>query len=178
MHTIIASLAADLRTGVRSVFATAERAMTLGVLSLVFFAFMFAIPVLNVPGNSVGIQAALYTPAEYAVLAALAFLSALSILLQWLAFRANALSANAAAGTTTLGISGVAAGVVSSIFASASCLTCVGALFGFLGFQGVIFLVEHRFAVLAAAFLLIAASIALASRKIRRGCETCAVPPS
>lgn len=177
MRKVIASLAADIKVGLRSVFGTGERMITLAILSLVFFVFMFTIPVLNVPGNSIGMQATLYTPIEYATLASLAFLSALSVLLQWLAFRAKAISAHAAAGTTTLGISGVAAGVVSSLFASASCLTCVGAFFGFLGFQGVIFLVEHRLVVLIIAFLLIASSIALASRNIRRGCETCVIPP-
>lgn len=175
MRTIIPSLVADLRAGFQSIFATRGRILALLILFLIFFAFMFAIPVLNVPGNNIFFQAALYTPAAYVTLIALAFFSALSVLLQWLAFRTNTLSANAAAGTTTLGVSGVAAGVISSIFASASCLTCVGAFFGFLGFQGIVFLVEHRLFVLAAAFLLIGASIVLASRKIRRGCETCTI---
>ncbi len=133
---------------------------------------MFSIPVFNIPGNSILFQAELYRLDEYIILITLSFMSGLSLWLQWVAFRT---AKKGAAQEAVLGGTGILSGVVSSLFASASCATCVGALFSFLGFNTILFLAVHRWYILSFAFALLLASIYLAARKITKGCEVCLV---
>jgi hypothetical protein len=142
------------------------------ILWVLFFIIMFSIPVLNIPGNSILFQAELFHYGDYLLLIALSSLSALSLLLQWVAFRSTR---KGAAQGAVLGGTGVLSGVISSLFASASCATCVGALFSFLGFNTVLFLAIHHWYIITIAFLLLFASIYLATRKIVMGCEVCLV---
>lgn len=164
----------DIASGIKFGFNTRKNWMGFSVLWILFFVVMFSIPVLNVPGNSFFFQAELFHVDEYLILITLSFASSLSLFLQWIAFRTNSSVKNAAGGAM-LGSTGILSGVISSLFASASCATCIGALFSFLGFNTILFLAIHRWYILTFAFALLLASIYLAARKIAKGCEVCLV---
>lgn len=168
---------------VRMTFFFGERigwkyAVLCAVLSAVFFGAMFSIPVAYTPGNSAAFQAKLYAPGEYVLLGALSFLSGLVLTMQWRIFSENGArerKLGRAAGEAALGGFGVLSGVISSLFATASCGLCVGAIFSFLGFGSVLFLVEHRWYILALAFLLLLASLHFSSKRLIAGCDSCSV---
>jgi hypothetical protein len=129
-----------------------------------------------VPGNSFLFQATIYHWTEYLMLMLLSLLSALSLTLQWTAFRAKGVSnSKETTKQTLLGGSGIITGVISSLFASASCATCLGALFSFMSFNTLIFFAVHRWYILGGALTLILVSIYFSARKINRGCEVCVV---
>lgn len=169
---MLRSIINDLVTGIQTGLSTQKDRGYFVVLWMLFFVMMFLIPVWNTPGNSLRFQAELFHFNEYLVLIVLSCLSALSLFLQWVAFRT---SRSGVTREALLGGGGVLSGILSSLFASASCITCVGALFSFLGFNTVLFLAIHRWYILAFAFMLLVVSIYLATRKIVRGCEVCLV---
>jgi hypothetical protein len=166
------SLFTTTASGIQIGLSTRKNLLSFIVLSILFFVAMFSIPVINIPGNSILFQAELYHLDEYLILIALSFMSGLSLWLQWVAFRTRK---KGAAQEAVLGGTGILSGVVSSLFASASCATCIGALFSFLGFNTILFLAVHRWYILAFAFTLLVISIYLAARKIAKGCEVCLV---
>lgn len=166
------TLARDMVSGIRIGFRDRNNFVTFIALWVILFVFMFSIPVINIPGNSILFQAQLFRGDEYAILILLSLFSAFSLVLQWVAFR---ISKKGAGQEAFLGGTGVLSGVISSLFASASCATCIGALFSFLGFNTILFLAIHRWYILVFALLLLFLSIILATRKIVRGCEVCVV---
>jgi hypothetical protein len=170
----IPAVFSEIISGIKTAFKNRLSVLSFAVLWILFFIAMFSIPVMGIPGNDISFQSAIFGVNEYLILIALSGLSALSLLLQWVAWRISA-SVKPTTSGAILGSTGVATSVISSIFASASCATCIGALFGFLGFNTIIFLAEHRWYILAGAFILLALSIYFAARKIHRGCEVCLV---
>lgn len=166
----------EMFLGTKNSLATRRNFVLFTLLSMIFFAGMFALPVYNVPGNSFFFQATIYHWTEYLILILLSLLSALSLTLQWTAFHIQGTSnSKETAKQTLLGGSGIITGVMSSLFASASCATCLGALFSFMSFNTLIFFAVHRWYILGGAFTLILISIYFSARKINRGCEVCIV---
>jgi len=150
----------------------------LGVFVFVWFAlfaFMFSIPLKAIPGNSLRLQAELFKLQDYVILIGLSGLSALSLAIQVNVFRMKYASITRDAGSMAVGGMGIASGIVSSLFASATCASCMGALFGFLGFNTLLILIDNRWYILSGAFLLLGVSLYLASRRFNRGCELCII---
>ena len=103
------------------------------VLWASFFALMFVIPVRAIPGNDLWFQMGIFRPMDYVMLGVLSFLSALVTVLQINAFlEQKEERGRGSMGSAVTGSAGTFSGVVSSIFTSASCASCVGAVFGFL----------------------------------------------
>jgi hypothetical protein len=150
------------------------------VMLVMLFVGMASIPITVIPGNSVGLQTRIYGIKGVTVLAVLAILAALSLTLQVKVIaekqkqRRNE-KAHAHPGSAALSGLGVLGGIVSSMFATATCGACLGAAFGFLGFSTIILLVTYRWYILAGAALLLLISIYLSSRRLNRGCEVCLV---
>lgn len=137
-----------------------------------FFAFMFSIPLNAIPGNDLRLQISIFKQRDYALLGTLSFLSSLVIVIQWNIFRSKFSSARNM-GNAALGGIGVSSGIFSSIFASATCAMCLGALFSFFGFGTVLFMVENRWYILLGATLLLLTSLYFASRRLVEGCRSC-----
>lgn len=170
------SIVHEIFLGIKNTLTSRQGVAFFVLVYVIFFGGMFTLPVYNVPGNSFLFQATIYNWTEYSILILLSLLSALSVMLQWAAFRTNDASrGQETTKQTLLGGSGIITGVVSSLFASASCATCLGALFSFMSFNTLIFLAAHRWYILGGAFALILVSIYFSARKINRGCEVCIV---
>lgn len=142
------------------------------VFSGILFAVMFSIPLYSIPGNDLKLQIVLFKPRDYVLLGALSLLSSLVVTIQVNIFRQKLSSSKSNA---ALGGVGVFSGVLSSIFASATCALCLGSLFSFLGFGGVLFLVENRWYILSAATVLLLISLYFASKRLIDGCQSCII---
>lgn len=139
---------------------------------LVLFGLMFYLPVRTIPGNTVVFQAVIFGFKDYLFLGIASFLSAFIITIQVKIFRQRRLT-KAMAGNTALGSAGLLSGVVSSVFGTATCSLCVAALFGFLGANSVIFLVNNKTYVVLGSLALLGLSIFLSLKKLNNTCDIC-----
>ncbi len=165
----------DIYTAIRTVFAHRRFFGLFLLLGGSMFGFMFFFPIVSVPGNDIGMQASLYGVWDYAALITLSVLSSLVLTMQVYVFGQGYAKPASAVRTTAVGSVGVVSGLVSSLFATASCTLCAGALFSFLGFGTVLFLVEYRWYVVGFAIALLGVSLYLLARRITQGCAVCVV---
>lgn len=147
-------------------------AILLFIAWVVLFGLMFYLPVRTVPGNTLAFQAVIFGFKDYLFLGIASFLSAFIITIQVKIFRQRK-SAKAMAGNSALGSAGFLSGIVSSVFGTATCSLCVGALFGFLGANSVIFLVNNKTYVVAGSLVLLGLSIFLSLKKLNNSCDIC-----
>jgi hypothetical protein len=160
---------------IHTVLATRRFFLLCVILAVLIFGFMFFFPIESVPGNDIRLQTSLYGAWDYAALVTLSILSSLVLTMQVYVLREGMDTPAAHVRTTAVGGVGVASGLVSSLFATASCTLCAGALFSFLGFGTVLFLVEYRWYVVVFSILLLCVSIYLLARRITEGCAVCTV---
>lgn len=165
----------EIYIAISTVFANRRFFGLCMVLAVVMFGFMFFFPIMNVPGNDIGMQVSLYGVWDYAALVFLSGLSSLVLTMQVYVFQQGYARPAATAHATAVGSVGVVSGLVSSMFATASCTLCAGALFSFLGFGTVLFLVEYRWYVVGFALALLGVSLYLLARRITQGCAVCVV---
>lgn len=138
----------------------------------VLFGLMFYLPVRVIPGNTFVFQASIFSFKDYLFLGTASLLSALIITIQVKIFRQKK-SFKVMTGNATLGSTGLLSGVVSSVFGTATCSLCVGALFGFLGANSVIFLVNNKTYVVLGSLALLGLSIFLSLKKLNNSCDVC-----
>jgi len=143
----------------------------IALIPIVFFVFIL-IPVSAIPGNDFAFQLSIFTPKDFALLTVLAPLISLVVTMQIFIFRRNKdIKENLK--SASVGAAGSYSGVIATVFATASCSSCVAVLFGFLGTGAVFFAVENRrlFVLLAISLLLV--SLYFAARKINKVCYSC-----
>jgi hypothetical protein len=154
-----------------AVFGRPRYVALAAVLSAASFAFYVSVPVLSVPGNSYGFFFESTPATDIAVIAALSALMGIVLSMQAYAWGNRAETARDAG----IGLAGFFSGAVSSIFASATCASCVSALFSFIGFGGVVFLTEHKAEVTAITAGIVMLSFYLTSRRIAGKCDSCGI---
>jgi len=136
-------------------------------IALLSFAAYIAFPALTIPGNSFEFQVQNTSAVGIAMLIALAGLTGLLIAMQVYAFRNCAAKGARVFGTGTVAW---ASTFVTSIFSTATCAACAGAVFSFLGAQGVFFLLGHRWEIVLLGIGLLILSMEFVSRQIEHGC--------
>jgi len=139
------------------------------------FAGMFAVPALATPGNTITIQAALSTLKDYIILIALSGLTALALAMHIYILQEKIGHRAGRIGNAAWGGFGATTGILSSVFATASCALCVGTLFSFLSFGAVLFLIESRLYIIVASFCLLLTSIYFSAKRISDDCTACAI---
>ena len=144
------------------------------LLTSVFFWLLIYIPVWRIPGNDLRFQLSILSDYDFGLLGTLSAFTSLSLVMNWYLlirqFRAN--TGLIAVGQMSLG--GLA-GITASIFGTVSCAACVASLFGFLGFSGVLFLLQYRQAMTIGAIVLLVVSLYFTSQKVLGVCEICKV---
>lgn len=141
-------------------------------ISLLLFVLLFLIPVNVIPGNEIAFQAVLFGWKDYIFLGALALLGGLVATLQVFIFKQR-YKAKIGISTGAVGGLGILSGIFSSIFATATCSLCVGALFGFLGAGGVLFFVSNRIYVIMVSLILLYISLYVSAKKLNGVCGDC-----
>lgn len=150
------------------------------LIAAVVFSLFFWIQVKTVPGNDGRFQIALFGWKDWAILAAIAVLNSLFVTIEIYAFnlkRSFAQAGGISTGIVTGGI-GTSSGILASIFSTASCSLCVSAIFGFLGANTVVFLVDNRSYVVFVTMALLLLSLFLSSRRFHNTCQACSLEPT
>lgn len=141
------------------------------LLPVVFLVFIL-IPVVAIPGNDFAFQLSIFTVKDYVLLSVLAPLVSLIITMQIFVFRRNR-NIRENLKSAGLGAAGSYSGVIATVFATASCSSCVAVLLGFLGTGVVFFAVENRWLFVSLAIGLMLASLYFSAKKINKVCTSC-----
>lgn len=136
-------------------------------LIIMFFILFIILPVLLIPANSLKFQLSIFTLKDYILLGFLSTLSSLLITMQIFAYK------KAKQKQIAKGALGSSSAIIAAIFGTASCSSCLAAVFGFLGIGTVLFLAKYRSVVVALAIALMLLSLYFTSLKIKRVCENC-----
>jgi len=124
------------------------------------------------PGNDLFFQLAITPWWGFLLMALFAISTGLLITMKAFLFRnTRRLHAKETGGTMV----GTASGFIASIFSSATCASCVSALFGFLGIGTVLFLLDYRWHIMAAGTAIIAVSLFFVSKRINGECAGCKI---
>lgn len=162
----------DIQLAAGIVFGERRYLLLAALLSMACLLVYVSIPVLTVPGNSYEFLV-LSTPLpELLAIGALSALMGLTMSMQAFCWK-NSIGAAKGAG---VGFAGFISGAVGSLFASASCAGCVSAVFSFVGFGGVLFLIEHKAEVTALTLGVVFLSLYFTSKRIAGKCDYCSVP--
>ncbi|HEC93899.1 MAG TPA: hypothetical protein ENI56_00815 [Candidatus Kaiserbacteria bacterium] len=137
-----------------------------------FFIIFLAIPIITIPANTLKFQLSLLTITDYITLTALAILGSLFLLMNIYAYKQSRQN-KARLGVMAEGGFGGSSVILASIFGAASCPMCVVALFGFLGFGVVGFLVQYQVWILIASLVLMFIPLYFTSQKIMGICKKC-----
>lgn len=138
------------------------------------FGLMIAIQVITVPGNSVGLQAQIFGYKDYFFFGLLAILSSFLIVLQVYIIKGSKSLVSQVVGNSALGGIGVFSALFSSVLGTATCSICLTALFGFLGFGTVLFLVQNKLYLILASVVLLLLSLYFSYKKLN-SCNACSV---
>lgn len=158
-------------TAVKTVFREKRLLLLFTILTLGTLWFFIYIPVKKVPGNTFFFQISIFTPKDWFFLILLSILTSLSLAMNIFVVRRE-LKNTLKSSTVGRGGFSVVTGIVGSIFGpTASCASCVGSIFGFLGVSGVFFLLEYRFYIVIASIVLMLLSLYYTSLRILGVCN-------
>lgn len=147
------------------------------ILGISILIILFQIQVVTTPGNSVSFQLKLYQLKDWFLLGMVSMVNSLFIVMQVYLYKlqkANAKNTNLLGGIA-VGSVGTSSGILTSIFGTATCSLCVSALFGFLGSNTVIFMVNNKDWITIGALFVLTISLILTSRRLTTTCEVCKV---
>ncbi|MEK7510525.1 MAG: hypothetical protein AAB567_03175 [Patescibacteria group bacterium] len=161
-----------LFTATKTVLTAKRYLLIFFVLFPIAFLVFILIPVLAIPGNDIAFQLSIFTSKDYTLLIVLAPLISLVITMQIFIFRRNK-NIKENLKSAGVGAAGSYSGVIGTVFATASCSSCVAVLFGFLGTGAVFFAVENRWLFVSLAIGLMLISLYFAARKINKVCTSC-----
>ncbi len=139
------------------------------LFALFFFAFLIYIPVTSIPGNDLKFQLSILTIKDYFVLAGLSILASLSFTLNLFSSVRDFNLRNS--GSYLIRGGGSLSGLVASVFGTASCASCIGSVFGFLGTGGVFFLIKYKNPITWIASFIVLVSIYFSSKRVLGICN-------
>ena len=146
------------------------------IFGLLFF-ILLQIQVQAIPGNDLRFQARIFSFRDWILLVFISALNSLFVTTEIYIFKLKkeyretiGLAKNVVAGGV-----GTTSGVLASVFGTATCSLYVSALFGFLGANSVLFLVNHKDLITSAALILLLISLFISSRRFNAACKTCKV---
>lgn len=158
-------------SAVKTVFSTWNYRILGLLLSFLFMILYISVPVFTIPGNSYGFFLEITPILELTSIAVLAIIVGVVFTMQIYSWKNGYKLSTSPA----LGFTGLISGSISSIFSTATCSACVAALFSFLGFGGVLFMIEHRMEIIAVTSIIVLIPLFFTSRKIVNGCGTCKI---
>lgn len=138
----------------------------IALIFLIFAVFVF-IPVFLIPENSLLSQLTVFTIKDYVLLGVLSVLTSLLIVMQVFPYKQAKIYSS---GKTAVG---GGSAIIAALFGTASCSSCLAAVFGFLGIGTVFFLIEYRWLIVGISIILISLSLYFTSLKLNGVCESC-----
>lgn len=141
------------------------------LVPLVFMLFVL-LPIWTIPGNNLEFQLKIFTANHYILMIMLSILVSLFVVMQAFIFR-NVLSARSKLASVGSGGLGGYVGVFAAVLGTATCASCLVALFGFLGIGSIIFLLNNQLYVVSMAIILLLISLYFSARKVNGVCKRC-----
>lgn len=161
-----------LFTAIKTVLTAKSYLLIFIVLLPIIFSVFILVPASVIPGNDFAFQLSIFTPKDYVLLTLLAPLISLVLTMQIFIFRRNKdIKENLK--SVGVGAAGGYSGIIATVFATASCSSCVAVLFGFLGTGAVFFAVENRWLFVTLAIGLMLVSLYFSAKKINKVCDFC-----
>ena len=154
-----------------TVFSNIRYTALAGALAVLFYLLYIAVPVFGIPGNDFGFFLS-STPANYLLMTAILSIAVSIVFTMQIYAWKNNMHRITHSGA---GIAGFVSGSVSVLFAGATCASCMSAVFSFLGFAGVVFLIEHRIEVTVLTYIILAGAFYLTSQRISDKCGSCSI---
>ncbi len=137
------------------------------VMPLLMMLFL-SMPVITSPHITLINQLNAYSFLDYAFILSLAVIVSLNGVMQFYNIRASSATVGKAASTGSFGS-------IVALVGTATCPSCLMALFGFLGVGTLFFLVEYRLVISGLAMVFMFLSLNSVSKKISGNCESCNV---
>ncbi|MBI4129788.1 hypothetical protein HY468_00575 [Candidatus Roizmanbacteria bacterium] len=151
---------------IKQVLKEKNRFVAFGLLTVTAFWIFVSIPVRQIPGNTYAFQLSLFSYVDWALLLLLSALTGLSLTMNSVIIR-NEIKRSLRASTVGRSSFGLLSGIAGSLFGpSASCASCVSAIFGFLGMGGVLFLLQYRQAIVIVSILIMLVTLYYSSKKV------------
>lgn len=138
------------------------------IISLILFLLLVFLPVFGISENDIFTQLKILSLENYLLMIFLSVSMGLMFTMQIYSNRIKKSLSRVSEGV----VSGTS-GIIAGIFGTAACSSCLAAIFGFLGFGTIIFLLEYKKYVVGVSVLLIYISIYFASKNINHNCDTC-----
>jgi len=138
------------------------------IITTFLLSLYILIPVFSISGNSLLFQLSIFTFKDYVVLIPLSLLVSLMITMQIYSYKKRKSMKEIGKGVV-----GGYSGIVAGVFGTASCSSCVAAIFGFLGIGSVLFLIKYQWYVVGISAAIIILSLYLTSSSIEKNCEAC-----
>ena len=146
------------------------------ILTGIIFFVLFQIQVQVIPGNYSKLQARIFGLKDWLFLAVISGLNSLFLVMQFYINQFNKLWRQVAPRTgIASGVIGTSSGIFASIFGTASCALCVSAIFGFLGVNTILFLVNYKDVVALSAVALLLIILITTSQRLNTVCRECGV---
>lgn len=142
--------------------------------AVIILILLIAIPILTIPGNTIQFQLKVFRMQDYILIIALSILAGLNFALNWYGFKLQK-TVRAASGSAAGGVASGIAGVFGAIVGTATCASCLAALFGLIGLGtgSVFFVLKNQSYFLLGAIVLMLISLYFAARKINKVCTSC-----
>lgn len=138
------------------------------LISLIMITIYIIIPVLTIAGNDFLFQLSVFTIKDYLLLIILSSLAGLLITMQVYSYKKRK-----SLKETSQGVIGGSSGIIAGIFGTASCSSCIAAVFGFLGVGSVLFLVKYQWLIVGLSTIIMLIAIYFTAKGINKICETC-----
>jgi len=164
----------EIINAVKTVLAKETYLITLLIFIPAIFILFVLVQVWTIPGNSLSLQLSIFKTRDYILTTILSSLVSLFLVMQAFIFR-NAYDTKTKLATVGGGGVGGYVGMATAVLGTATCASCLIALFGFLGFGSIVFLLKNQWHVVSAAIILLLVSIYFSSRKVNGVCESCRI---
>jgi hypothetical protein len=161
-----------ISTAIRETFVSVKYQFLFVAITLIAGAFFFFYPVISTPGNDVFFQLSITPWWGNSLIALISLATGLMITMQVYVFKKARAVKKRVVGSTAAGLGG---GFMASMFAGASCASCVTALFGFLGASNVFLLLEYRWHIMVLSTGVMLVSLHFVSKRINDGCVNCKI---
>ena len=161
-----------ISTAIRETFASVKYKWLFVIVTLIAGGFFLLYPVVTTPGNDILFQISITPWWGNGLIALISLATGLMITMQVYVFKKSRAIKKRAVGSTAAGLGG---GFIASMFAGASCASCVTALFGFLGASNVFLLLEYRWHIMALSTAVMFVSLHFVSKRINDDCVNCKI---
>ncbi len=154
------------------VFRKIEYYIIFGLSSLIMLFLYVFIPIYTTPGNDLAFFIKITPLWGLLILFSLSILMGLLITMQFYIFKNLKKLYVKESGS---GVIAWFSSIISGLFSSATCATCISFLFAFLGTGGILFLLKYRWYISGLGFVLVLISIHLSIKRIKNHCDSCKI---